>query len=516
MGIAVLLGVMMGCKPAPVSLGPFPAPAPEHPGGLRYYLGKDLVVVEAEVTEFVETRVVCPDGKILKEQTDTGLTAADITVSLKTTADPEYVYILDPAPRGLKDQSLAVRVGDNGLLTSVDLESKDRSGETLMQIARVVGQLAGAAAGFRGQDGFDTSGIARSLPRPGSAEPTPAETMRRDRRLESLSVETLYFLQESAAARELWAKTGRLEDELAGRRAALRGQTDTAAGALEAVRFSLAEKRAEFFEGTIEFLENQVEKARAAFETALQKFVAAKGFGRETRKRPLHLYLEISDLPPSAVLAGAAGEDQIVAALEKKFPRALSLYREAGIVVTFDPAIAVPQPLAVSPAEKENLRTRKNELRVFFREPVPGFLRVQAWTVGVRRDRKQFAPAFGPVDEKWVFVVHPGLPVCSVGCDRKAFSSQNLQLEINGQGRVVGIIRSATSSLAGAASGTASSLAAVRNEIAETLEQIEAIAKAGRGLSLEKLETQIEVLKLQLEKLKKEAVAEKRPEPSVP
>ncbi|MHB8055080.1 MAG: hypothetical protein ACYDH3_07535 [Candidatus Aminicenantales bacterium] len=482
---------------------------------MRYYLGKDLVIVEADVTEFVETRVDSPDGKILKERTDTGFTATDITVSLKTTADPEYVYILDPAPRGLKDQSLAVRVGDNGLLTSVDLESKDRSGETLIQIARVVGQLAGAAAGFRGPDGFDLSRIIRALPQQDSGNPSTAERKRRERRLESQSIEALYFLQESETARELWAEIDRLEDDLTNRRSALRGQTDTAAGSLEAARFSLAEKRAEFFEGSIAFLENQAEKAKSAFAAALREFIAAKGFGRETRRRPIRRHLEIGDLPPSAVLAGAAGEDQIVEALEKKFPRALSLYREAGIVVTFDPAIVIPRRQGLSPAKAENARERKNEIRIFYREPIPGFLRVHAWADAVRRDQKRFASAFGPVDEKWVFVVHPDLPVRSIGCDRKAFSSQNLQLAINGQGRVVGISRSAASSLAAAASGTASALAAVRGEIAETLEQLEAIAKAGRGLSLEKLEAQIELLKLQLEKLKKDADGKEKPKPSV-
>ena len=36
MGIAAIWGLMTGCKPAPVGLGPFQALAPEHPGGLRY------------------------------------------------------------------------------------------------------------------------------------------------------------------------------------------------------------------------------------------------------------------------------------------------------------------------------------------------------------------------------------------------------------------------------------------------------------------------------------------------
>jgi len=516
MGTAALWGFLAGCRPAPVSLGPFPAPAPGHPGGLRYYLAKDLAVVEAEVTEFVETRIASDDGGILTERTETGRTASGIKISLQTTADPKFVYILNPIPRGLKDQALAVRVGDNGLLTSVDLESKNRSGEILLQIARIAGQAAVAAAGFRGPDGFDIARIAGLLPGPDSANPASNERTRRARRLEALSLEALYFLQESSAGREAWAEVDRLEDELVKRRETLRDQTDSAAEAGEAAGFTLAEKRAEFFEGSIEYLESRAVQARSNFESALGAFTTGKGLGREIRKQPIRRYLEIADLPPSAVLEGADGEDRIVKALEKDFPRALSLYREAGIVVTFDPAVSFA-PRAEAALEKEDrARRKKDEIRVFYREPVPGFLRVFAWAEAVRRDEKCFTPAFGPIEEKWIFAVHPGWPVRSIACGRRAFASQNLELAINGQGRVVGLSRSATSSWAAVSTGLADSLTAVRGEIAATLKELDAIVQAWRGLSREKLEAQIDLLKLQMEKIKQSLESEVDRSPRLP
>ena len=507
MGIAAVWGLMTGCKPAPVGLGPFQAPASEHPGGLRYYLARDFVVVEADVTEFIETRVVADGGKPLREETETGIFSTKASVSLKTSADPANVYVLDVAPRGASDQSMAVRVGDNGLLSSVDFVSKARSAEILVQVARVVGEVAGAAAGFRGSPGYDPGGIVRALAAPGPEKPSTADSERRKQLLESLSLEALYFFQESAAARALWGEVDRLEDELSDRRGALRGPTDEAVGASEPARYSLAEKRAEFLEGSIRFLEKQAEQARTAFDAAAEKFAAAEGFGRTTRERTVRRHLGITDLPPSAVLAGASDEGQVVAALEKKFPRALDLYRETGIVVVFDPALAVPE----NPGQQDAgpAPAKNKEVRVYYREPIPGFLRIYSWLAAADREAKQFHRIFTRLDEKLVFVIHPGTPVLNVGYDRKAFSSRNMQLVINGQGRVVGLSKSAASAAAASAAGAASALAAIRDAVAETWGDVQDIVEALRKLSLGDLETQVELLRLQLEKLKKDSEIEK-------
>jgi len=479
MGLAAVWGVMTGCQPAPVGLGPFPAPAPAHPGGLRYYLARDFVVVEADVTEFVETRVASDGGTTLKEETVTGRFPTDVSVSLKTSSDPSRAFILDVAPRGASDQSMAVRVGDNGLLMSADFVSKDRAAELLVQIARVAGGAAGIAAGlgFRGGPAFDS---------------------------ESLSLEARYFLQESPGAGGLRGEVERLETELAERRKALRGLTDEAAAASESARYSLAEKRAEFLEGTIRFLENQAGQARAAFAAAVGRFVEAAGIGRTTRQRTVRRHLEVADLPPSAGLDGLEDESRVVAALEKRFARALDIYLETGLVVAFDPEQALPEIPAPAPAET----VRKNEIRVYYREPVPGFLRIYSWTEAADPEAGRFRRAFVRLDEKHVFVIHPGTPVFSVGFDRKAFSSRNMQLLINGQGRVVGLSKSAASASAASAAAAAAALDSIRETVAETLEDVREVVEALRKLALGDLQAQVDLLKLQLEKLRKEAEIE--------
>jgi len=460
MGIMTLWGVMIGCKPASVALGPFPATAPGHPGALRYCLGRDLIVVEAVVSEYIETRIVSADENLLKEQTRTGVVPLEIGVSLKTIADPSSVYILDSGKQGLGDLSLDVRVGDNGLLTSVEAESRSRAGEALIQIARFAGGLAGAAAA-----GFREAG---------------ERTGRRERRLESLSPEALFFIQESVLGRDLWQAIDRLEDELSERRDSLRGHTDAAASAGDSARFSLAQKRTSFVEDSIQFLEKEIEKARTSFSAALSTFIGSRKLGREARERTVRRHLEIKDLPPSSACEGASTEDAIASVLEKDFPRMFELYRETGLVVAFDPAIAIPE---VSPPNAESL-PRKNEIRIYYREAVPGMIRVFGWREGIDPVKKQFDRIFGRVDEKPAFVLHPDLPIRYAGFDRKAFSSRSVRLAVNGQGRVVGISKTSSPGLTSAASSAADSLAYAQVEIADTLGRLKELAALIEGLKL--------------------------------
>ncbi|MBN1939527.1 MAG: hypothetical protein JW843_08070 [Candidatus Aminicenantes bacterium] len=485
MGLIALFGGMTGCRPASVGLGPFPAAAPAHPAGLRYSLGRDLVVIEAVVSEYVETRIAPLDGKRLKAETSTGVVPVKIGISLKTTADPNFVYTLDLSARDLSDGSMEIRVGDNGLLTSIEAESRSRAGEVLIQVARLAGEVAGAAAGWRG---------------PGTKDERPGASGRRERRLESLSREALYFLQESAAARELWREVDRVEEDLAACRTGLRDYTDSAAAAADSSRFSLAEKRAAFVEKSIQFLEKQAEKARTAFSAALRNYLAAEGIGRATRDRTVIRHLDLLDLPPSTAVFGAVSDEAVAAALERDFPRALALYRETGCVVAFDPDV----PLQETPDPVQKTEPRRNEVRFYFREALPGFLRLFTWQDRADSEKKDFDRVFRLAEEKPATVLHPGLPVRYVGFHRKAFSSRTLRLAVNGQGRVVGLSSSASSSLNAAAAGAVSALDALRETVSETWKEVRRLVEALGRLSLDDLEARLSRLKIQAERIGKE------------
>jgi len=84
-----------------------------------------------------------------------------------------------------------------------------------------------------------------------------------------------------------------------------------------------------------------------------------------------------------------------------------------------------------------------------------------------------------------------------------------MQLTVNAQGRVVGLSKSAASIPVAAAAGTAAAFEEIRESAAASLKEIRDIMDALRKLSLGELETQAALLKLRLDKLKKEAEIEK-------
>jgi len=185
--------------------------------------------------------------------------------------------------------------------------------------------------------------------------------------------------------------------------------------------------------------------------------------------------------------------------LENAFPRALALYRETGLVVAFDPAIAFPEKPepAISPEPK------KNEVRIYFREALPGFLRIYGWEEEVDPETKGFGRIFRRADEKPVCVLHPDLPVRYVGLDRKAFSSRSLRLAVNGQGRVIGLSTSSSPSSTGAAAGAASALAVFRQVVAETWGDVRALVEALSKMSRGEIEARLALLNLEGEKIKR-------------
>ena len=100
--LLIVLGMTVGCAPSLISQGPntFDGSAPKR--GVRYYLGKDVVVIEAEVTETREVRVK-EDLTIVKK---TKFTSTEGEVRLETMPDQRSFYSLDLEPGKASDNSL--------------------------------------------------------------------------------------------------------------------------------------------------------------------------------------------------------------------------------------------------------------------------------------------------------------------------------------------------------------------------------------------------------------------------
>jgi hypothetical protein len=145
--------------------GPFDtARAPDE--GLRYFVTRDLLTVDAKVAQFHE--VVRGRGGVC-EPHDSIATSWTLTVT--TVPDRRQVYRLGLTPSGLTDQTLGVKVSETGVLTSLNYSGTDQRGAIATTIARGVAGVIGALTRGGLTAGRDTSCAAL-----GRAKPAPLST----------------------------------------------------------------------------------------------------------------------------------------------------------------------------------------------------------------------------------------------------------------------------------------------------------------------------------------------------
>ena len=110
--------------------GPFEtARAPDE--GLRYYLTRDLLTVDAKSSQFRE--VVRGRGGVC-EAHDSLATSWTLTVT--TVPDRRQVYRLGVTPSGVIDQTLGVKVSETGVLTSLNYAGTDQRAAIVTTIAK--------------------------------------------------------------------------------------------------------------------------------------------------------------------------------------------------------------------------------------------------------------------------------------------------------------------------------------------------------------------------------------------
>ena len=142
--------------------GPFDiGRAPEE--GLRYFVTRDLLTVDAKLTQFHE---VVRGRSGACETHDSVATSWTLTVT--TVPDRRQVYRLGLTPSGLIDQTLGVKVSETGVLTSLNYAGTDQRAAIATTIAKGVAGVVGALTRGGLTAGRDTScatlGRAKPLP----------------------------------------------------------------------------------------------------------------------------------------------------------------------------------------------------------------------------------------------------------------------------------------------------------------------------------------------------------------
>jgi hypothetical protein len=146
------------------SSGPFDiGRAPDE--GLRYFLTRDLLTVDAKVSQF---REVVRGRSGACESHDSVATSWTLTVT--TVPDRRQAYRLGLTPSGLLDQTLGVKVSETGVLTSLNYAATDQRGAVATIIAKGVAGVVGALT-----HGL-TAGRDTSCAAPVKAKPVPTST----------------------------------------------------------------------------------------------------------------------------------------------------------------------------------------------------------------------------------------------------------------------------------------------------------------------------------------------------
>jgi hypothetical protein len=139
--VDIAVGIGMGACARPGTLstsGPFdPARAPTE--GLRYYVTRDLLTVDAKVAQFRE--VVRGRGGVCEPRDSL---ATSWTLTLTTVPDRRQVYRLGLTPSGTIDQTLGVKVSETGVLTSLNYAGTDQRAAIVTTIAKGFAGVLGA------------------------------------------------------------------------------------------------------------------------------------------------------------------------------------------------------------------------------------------------------------------------------------------------------------------------------------------------------------------------------------
>jgi hypothetical protein len=134
--------------------------------GLRYFVTRDLLTVDAKVSQFHE---VVRGRSGVCESRDSLATSWTLTVT--TIPDRRQAYRLGLTPSGLVDQTLGVKVSETGVLTSLNYAGTDQRAAIATTIAKGVAGVLGALT-----RGGLTAGRDTTCATPARAKPIPVST----------------------------------------------------------------------------------------------------------------------------------------------------------------------------------------------------------------------------------------------------------------------------------------------------------------------------------------------------
>ncbi len=134
--ILVVASAMGGCGTPFVGKGPFDATDVLTESGQKYYVGKDIITVTAELTTR-KVPTLTPDLKL------TTVTFTSTTVNYSKTLVPDYekFYLIRLDATAFFDDTISLSVSPEGLLKSFDADTTGKTGSVIQNLGKVIANI---------------------------------------------------------------------------------------------------------------------------------------------------------------------------------------------------------------------------------------------------------------------------------------------------------------------------------------------------------------------------------------
>lgn len=534
----------LGCtSPRLLGDGPYDsheAPVGPEPGGLRYYVGKDVLILTGIRRD--RHRTLALGSRTLEQESSE---TSSGTVALRTVPDTDHVFRLEIQPGGTSDDTLEVKLRGGGILESVNVSSQSKAREVLKNIATFAGTLVGTALGSPAAGAAGTASLpeafADTSPGYGDLANTLNARLKNEmgltadelamaqrlvnERLARLTTDERFVVGQVAAAQALLLGALARETLLAARqrdRADLeRLLASRAADAWKTEDVANATTRLSAIHTAIKTLAVERDGAQAGFAAELARCLSLEGAGVETQETAFERVVEIPDIPSTALLCrtSALRERHAVSELHAVLadhPAMRAIFTETGVLLTLTcppegvvtglPALGVPPCGPTPPGTPECTG------RVYYRQSYPAVLSI--WV------RERVSHTVGPPDgagggqqlgTRWtashddvrlasqrvVEILDPRARVEHLAFEPIAFARHGLGLTFDDKSRILGVRRETTSSAEGLTGALTESISSMRDEIATTLARLVEIEESRRAMALSALETRVKILERQ-------------------
>jgi hypothetical protein len=486
------------------------ADSTQKPLGLKYFVGKDVVVVNVTTTVTTTRKIETLLGEARKRclqrhgmvkpaaptatdgqpappvfdfvdrelcVTSTATTTRDGSVGLQLVPDMELSVDVSTDSPSLVDEQSSVQLTDGLLLKSINLSSTGRAGDLLVSIAKFAGTVLGGAS----------IGIHADQPPAPPLAPSDCDPFQKP--FKDLPDTVRLWLWQQPARCADWRAIAALQDKRDARateRAELQAEIRSAT---KSEMKDLLEKT-DALEKETSRLDKEIKTRRDTFDVLLATFVGDLRLGNAADTKHYDQVLELTDLPNAQGLSDRLPEDQVDPTKLRFSPDATLLWKAARTIVTLDgtmPTDSVKVP--------ENPQSTK-VVQIAFRQGVPAHLRVFISDQRPDPGESSNIPSrLRSVSDRWLTVIHPKGPVGVVRFSKSVWAKRDFVMTFDEKGRPAKLDRSSGSNAAAIAAAIASAATTARDEYASTLSKAVQIESDRRTLRLGDLTTRLEELK---------------------